>query len=62
MRNPERILKILERIEKIWKENPELRLGQLLCNAINIDYLYEIEDDKLINFLRCTYEKVDTTT
>ena len=62
MRNPERIPKILDIIKRIWLENPELRLGQLICNAINIDYLYEIEDTDLINFLRCTYEKVDTTT
>jgi len=30
MRNPERIPKILDIIKRIWLENPELRLGQLL--------------------------------
>ncbi len=30
MRNPKRIKRILKLIEKIWKKNPDLRLGQFV--------------------------------
>lgn len=30
MRNPERIKPIIDRLEEIWKENPDFRLGQLI--------------------------------
>lgn len=30
MRDPKRIKPVLERIEKIWIENPDYRLGQLI--------------------------------
>jgi hypothetical protein len=33
MRDPARIPKILERLGKIWAENPDLRLGQLVMAA-----------------------------
>lgn len=32
MRNPERIPRILEKIEAIWINEPDTRLGQLLVN------------------------------
>ncbi|WP_312351718.1 hypothetical protein [Empedobacter sp.] len=30
MRDPKRIKPLLEKIEKIWMENPDFRLGQLI--------------------------------
>jgi hypothetical protein len=47
-RPPERIEKVLNEIRKKWHQYPDLRLGQLLINAIptNLD-LYYIEDDEL---------------
>ena len=38
MREPARIHRILDKIEKIWCENPDLRLGQLLLNLGIIVY------------------------
>lgn len=29
MRDPKRIQRIMEQIERIWKENPDMRLGQV---------------------------------
>jgi uncharacterized protein YihD (DUF1040 family) len=48
MRDPARIDRILKRVEEIWKENPDLRLTQLIMNvlALNVDPYY-IEDDTL---------------
>ncbi len=48
MRDPERIDRILKRVEEIWKANPDLRLTQLIMNALalNVDPYY-IEDDRL---------------
>ena len=33
-RNPKRIPKILKRLERVWKKNPNLRLVQLIENAV----------------------------
>ncbi len=56
MRDPKRIPQILNRIEKIWKQNPQLRLTQLIANAINPNYFYEIEDEILISILEKLYD------
>ena len=34
MRDPDRIDRIIERLRQVWKTHPDLRLGQLLVNAI----------------------------
>ena len=48
MRDPERIDRILKRVEEIWKANPDLRLTQLIMNALELDVdPYYIEDDTL---------------
>lgn len=51
MRNPARITIVLDKILKIWMRHPDLRLGQLIVNVISADYIYEIEDDKLLELL-----------
>jgi len=52
MRDPKRIKPILEIIEKLWKKNPELRLTQLLMNALSMNSdPYFIEDDTLLDCL-----------
>ena len=51
MRNPERIDNILERLKVVWKDNPDLRLGQLLLAVIKMDRLFYIEDEVLIQAL-----------
>ena len=55
MRNPERIPKILNEIEKIWQQYPDLRLGQLI---LNLEYrlpLYNVEDEELVAALKSLY-------
>jgi uncharacterized protein YihD (DUF1040 family) len=54
MRDPKRIVKILCLIETIWKENPDLRLCQLIGNVAPYDN-YHVEDDDLENRLRSAY-------
>ena len=51
MRDPERIDDILRRLKLVWKENPDLRLGQLLLSVIKMDRLFYVEDEKLILLL-----------
>lgn len=51
MRDPERIDPILARLARVWKQNPELRLGQLILNACltpDRPDIYYIEDSVLI--------------
>ncbi|OGY66354.1 MAG: hypothetical protein A3I89_01585 [Candidatus Harrisonbacteria bacterium RIFCSPLOWO2_02_FULL_41_11] len=55
-RNPKRILKILKQLEKVWKKNPNLRLGQLIGNAVSGN-VYNCEDDELIKKLEKFYRK-----
>ena len=55
MRDPKRIDEVLNRLKKLWKTYPDLRLGQLI---VNITYnpddpnasndLFYLEDDKFI--------------
>lgn len=51
MRNPQRIDNILERLKTVWKDNPDLRLGQLLLAVVNADRLFYIEDEILVQTL-----------
>jgi hypothetical protein len=55
MRDPERIPKVLSEVEKVWREYPDFRLGQLLTNSVDwpngtLDLFY-IEDDRLVSLL-----------
>lgn len=58
MRNINRIDSILEKLGNIWKEYPDLRLGQLICNIIKDPALYYIEDEQLIELLEKEYTKI----
>lgn len=52
MRDPERIKRILNIIQRIWLTYPDLRLSQLLINAVGTQELsYHVEDDVLEEFL-----------
>lgn len=56
MRNPLRICKVLDRLEEVWAENPDLRLGQLILNVIRDEsQLYNIEDEQLIERIEKFY-------
>jgi len=48
---PDKRREIVEKILAMWEKAPDLRLGQLLCNAAlrnGADDLYYIDDDKLL--------------
>jgi uncharacterized protein YihD (DUF1040 family) len=55
MRDPERIPKILEEVEKIWMQNPDLRLGQLINNLGKDGSIYYLEDEALMKRMRRFY-------
>ena len=59
MRDISRIDSILKSVGDIWKNYPDLRLGQLLLNAVRDPMLYYIEDDKLVDELVKLYGSVD---
>ena len=51
MRNPNRIYEILNLLQRGWEKVPDWRFGQLIENLkryINIDDLFYIEDDELV--------------
>jgi len=53
MRDKDRIRPICERLATAWERFPDMRLGQLICNAYNgvaKDPFY-IEDEKLIEMI-----------
>lgn len=58
MRDPNRIKDILEAVEIYWKENPDLRLMQLLLNAAETSKIdpYYLEDEALLTLLRRIYD------
>ena len=51
MRDINRIPQILNDLKKIWELTPDIRLGQLLLNAVGHDEktLFYIEDQDLID-------------
>ena len=59
MRDPGRIKGILAALRAVWEENPDMRLGQLICNAVREDMLYYIEDETLVKALE-KYYCIDT--
>lgn len=63
MRDKDRIGPILARLGDIWKEHPDLRLGQFIMNLQSKVSLYYIEDIPLLNALEtfyCKEEKNDS--
>ena len=62
MRNPNRIESILALIRKIWYRYPDLRLTQIIMNALNMaSDPYYIEDEKLKKALEEYIEKMEET-
>jgi len=59
MRDPERIDKILFLIKSIWVQYPDLRLMQLLSNAITFpEDTFYTEDDELVEMLKLHDKKL----
>lgn len=61
MRNPDRIKRILNKIEAIWVNEPDTRLGQMLVNfappRLQNDIFY-FEDDELEKELDNKIERI----
>jgi uncharacterized protein YihD (DUF1040 family) len=58
MRDPKRIDALLTQVREIWEKNPDLRLGQLLCNVIDEDEdPYNVEDEILAHRLDAFYTR-----
>ena len=55
-RTPEQIKLTLAQIKFIWEKYPQLRLGQLLANVLDMSNLYYIDDNALINYLAKSYK------
>jgi hypothetical protein len=51
MRDPGRIPEVLAEIERVWKDYPDMRLGQLIVNVTGISDPYFVENDKLLECL-----------
>lgn len=63
MRDPARIVEIVELLSEVWRHEPDLSLGQLVfiaarMNSSNIDDIYSIEDDDLKKGLILYFELV----
>ena len=53
MRNPKRIEPMLALIREIWNKYPDLRLTQLIMNALKMNQdPYYVEDEKLEKALK----------
>ena len=62
MRDPARILRILEKIEKLWSAMPDQRFGQLLINLGMIEdsmVFWNRDDDIYEKILDIWIEKVE---
>lgn len=62
MRKEERIDPTLERLGKVWKQYPDLRLGQLILNVARDPMLYYLEDEELIKTLEEFYGITDISS
>jgi hypothetical protein len=61
MRDYNRIPLALARLKALWELTPDLRLGQLLVNAVGEDRMYYIEDEQLLEALEEFYAKHHTS-
>ncbi len=53
MRDPARIERVLGLVKEVWYNAPDLRLTQLIMNALNMNGdPYYVEDDKLEDALK----------
>lgn len=54
MRDPARIRPMLDELEKLWLQHPDLRLGQLIDTALfgHGAPLFYVEDDEMLEAMR----------
>ena len=46
-----RISPVIRKLEEVWREHPDLRLGQLLIDCASDKDLFNLEDDELMEVL-----------
>lgn len=51
MRDPNRIPVVLAAVQAYWEKNPDLRLGQIICNCQPMKDPFFIEEEKLLEWL-----------
>lgn len=51
MRDPYRIPKFLDELERVWSQVPDWRFGQLVANLLGRDPFY-VEDDEALDTLK----------
>jgi len=54
-RDEKRIEPFLAEVEKLWKQNPDWRFGQLFVNVLGRDPFY-IEDEKSLEIIKKSLE------
>jgi uncharacterized protein YihD (DUF1040 family) len=63
MRDPDRIDPILALLREVWTQSPDLRLGQLIVNAIRPNQpapqVFSAEDDKLVEGLKAYSDMIN---
>ena len=61
MRNPERIEKVMNIVERIWKKEPDLRFGQIISviDSLSDNDIFHLEDDKMIKLLKQFEKSLD---
>ena len=59
MRDPKRIDEMCEQLKKLWKLQPDIRLGQLVCNTLPQNILFYVEDDKALEIINKKIEEVE---
>lgn len=59
MRDPNRIPKVLARLQALWLTCPDLRFAQLLGNVICEDP-YHMEDEDFIKMVEEFYEELES--
>lgn len=65
MRDKKRIPKILNHLEEIWNENPDLRLGQIIMIATRpkgtCPEVFYIEDEKILKGIKSIGKKIESS-
>jgi hypothetical protein len=57
IRDPKRIDDILDALKLYWKENPDLRLTQIIGNCFGPHELYYYEDEEFYQYLLTTKDR-----
>jgi hypothetical protein len=59
VRDPKRIDEMCEQLKKLWKLQPDIRLGQLVCNTLSQKNLFYVEDDTALEIINKKIEEAE---